>query len=149
MKKRRGVTKRGSAMVEFALAFTLLFPVLTGAFQFGYAFYVYNEMQTAVRAGARYGSWRTYNSATATPSSDYLAAVRNVVVYGNPAGGTQPVAPGLTVANVTVTMTFDSGVPSRVTVGVDNYSTNAVFRMLRFRAKPKVTVPYTGTFDPT
>ncbi len=140
---------RGSAMVEFALAFTLLFPVLTGAFQFGYAFYVYNEMQTAVRAGARYASWRTYDSDTATPSAGYLDAVRNVVVYGNPAGGTQPVTPGLTPANVTVTVTFELGVPRHVTVAVDSYTTNAVFRTFEFREKPKVTVPYSGRWDPT
>ena len=52
----------GNALIEFALAFGFLFPVLTGTFQFGYAFFVYNELQTAVREGARYAAFKTYDS---------------------------------------------------------------------------------------
>jgi len=147
-RQRRNSGRRGNAMVEFALSFALLFPVLAGAYQFGYAFFIYNEMQTAVRAGARYASLRTYNSATSTPAADYLAAVQNVVVYGSPAGGEQPVVPGLEPDNVTVTVAFESGVPRQVTVGIENYQVDAVFRLLDFDKKPHVTMPYVGRFDP-
>ncbi len=147
-RQRRNSGRRGNAMVEFALSFALLFPVLAGAYQFGYAFFIYNEMQTAVRAGARYASLRTYNSATSTPAADYLAAVQNVVVYGSPAGGEQPVVPGLEPDNVTVTVAFESGVPRQVTVGIENYQADAVFRLFDFDQKPHVTMPYVGRFDP-
>ena len=140
--------ERGNAMIEFAISFALLFPVFAGAYEFGYAFYLYNEMQTAVRAGARYASLRTYDSATETPSQAYLTGVRNMVVYGNPSGGAAPVVPGLAPGNVTVTVTFISGVPRAVTIGIANYSTSAVVKMLQFNTKPRVTVPYTGRFDP-
>lgn len=140
--------RRGNAMVEFALAFGLLFPLLSGAFQFGYAFHIYNEIQTAVRAGARYASMRTYNSPTSTPSEDYLAAVRNTVLYGNPDGGATTVVPGLMPEHVSVNVAFVDGVPRWVTVGVDNYQANAVFRLIDFSTKPHVQVRYVGRFDP-
>ena len=51
--RERRTRQRGNALVEFALAFGFLFPVITGTFQFGYAFFVYNELQNAVRAGGQ------------------------------------------------------------------------------------------------
>ena len=140
--------RRGNAVIEFALAFGLVFPVLSGTFQFGYAFYIYNEMQTAVRSGARYASRLSYDSPNSTPSSNYLTAVQNAVVYGDPAGGTEPIVPGLTTSNVTVDMAFDSGVPADVTIGIDNYRTDAVFNGVDFNTKPHLTYSYVGRFDP-
>lgn len=141
-------SRSGSAILEFALSFVLIFPLLAGSFQFGYSFYVYNRMQTAVEGGARYASLRTYDSETATPSPAYLNAVRNQVVYGNPNGGSSPVLPGLTPNQVAVTMTFVSDAPRSVTVSIVNYQLNAVFRTLIFNNKPRVTMPYVGRWDP-
>jgi Flp pilus assembly protein TadG len=140
--------ERGNAMVEFALSFGLLFAVFAGVFQFGYAFYVYNTLESAVRAGARYASLRTYDSATSTPSAAYLTAVRNMAVYGNPSGGTQPVAPGLTPEKVTLTVTMEKNVPVRVAVGITNYTIDAVVRSFTLTSKPRATFPYMGRFAP-
>jgi Flp pilus assembly protein TadG len=140
-------SRSGNAILEFALSFVLIFPLLAGSFQFGYSFYLYNRMQTAVEGGARYASLRTYDSLTATPSQAYLNAVRNQVVYGNPNGGASPVLPGLTPGRVAVTMTFVSGAPRSVTVSVVNYQLNAVFQTLTFNNKPQVTMPYVGRWD--
>ena len=65
--RSRRSNQRGNTLVEFALSFSLLVPVFLGVYEFGYAFYVYNEMQTAVRSGARYASRRVYDSATSYP----------------------------------------------------------------------------------
>ena len=140
--------RRGNAMIEFALSFALLFPVFIGCFEFGYAFYNYNELATAVRGGARYASLRSYDSASETPSANYLAAVRNTVLYGDPTGGSTPVIPGIVPENVTVEVTFEIGVPRTVTVGVDNYTLDAVVKMVNFTTKPRVSVPYVGRYDP-
>jgi Flp pilus assembly protein TadG len=140
--------ERGSVLIEFALSFGLLFSVFAGVFQFGFAFYVYNTLESAVRAGARYASLRTYDSATATPSSAYLTAVRNMVVYGNPAGGAQSVAPGLTPEKVTLTITMDHNVPALVTVGITNYTISAVVQSFTLTSKPRATFPYMGRFAP-
>ena len=140
--------KRGNVMIEFALSFAILVPVFLGTYQFGYAFYIYNEMQTAVRGGARYASLRSYDSATSTPSEAFMAAVQNVVTYGSPDGGEVPVVPGLAPENVTLTVTFISGVPKQVTVGITGFRADAVVQMLEFTTKPQATVPYVGRFDP-
>jgi Flp pilus assembly protein TadG len=141
-------TQRGNAIIEFAVSFAFLFSVFTGVFQFGYAFYQYNALENAVRGGARYASLRVYDSATSTPSAAYLSAVRNMVLYGNPTGGTVPITRGLTPDKVSVTMTFERNVPHRVAVAVVNYQIDAVFTRLSLNNKPKVSFPFLGRYAP-
>jgi len=140
--------RRGSAIIEFSLSFAFLFTVFTGVFQFGYAFYTYNALENAVRGGARYASRRVYDSSTATPSAAYLTAVRNMVLYGNPSGGATPVAPGLTVDKVSVSVTFERNVPRLVTVVISNYQIDAVVTSLSLTNKPKVSFPFLGRYAP-
>lgn len=147
-KPGRGRRQRGNAMIEFALSFTLLVPLFLGMVEFGHAFYVYNSLQNAVRAGARYASMRNYDSDSETPSQAFQTAVQNMVVYANPAGGQNPVAPQLTPEQVTVTMEFQSGVPNRVIVGVGEYKANSVVRLVEFNQKPHVIMPYSGRYAP-
>ena len=84
----RGRGRRGSAFVEFAVGSGVLMAVFSGTFEMGYSFIQYNRLETAVEEGARYGSLVPYDSATQTPSASYLSAVRNMVLYGSPTGGT-------------------------------------------------------------
>lgn len=135
-------------MIEFALSFGLLFTVFGGVFQFGYAFYVYNTLESAVRSGARYASLRTYDSVTEIPSAAYLTAVQNMVVYGNPAGGGQSVARDLTPANVLVTVPMPHNVPALVVVEITDYKINGVLRSFKLTSKPKATFPYMGRWAP-
>ena len=143
--RRRG--QRGNALIEFALAFGFLFPVLTGTFQFGYAFFVYNELQNAVRQGARYAAYKTYDSASTTPSTAFANSVKNAVVYGNPAGGTVPIVPTLTTANVNLTVTFTNGVPEMMTVSIQNYTLDAFLRTFSI-SKPAASFSYVGVYAP-
>jgi len=143
---RRG--KRGNALVEFALSFGLLFSIFAGVFQFGYAYYVYNTLESAARGGARYASVRVYDSATSTPSSSYLTAVKNMVVYGNPAGTGQPVAAGLTPEKVNLTVAMDRNVPARISVAITDYTIDGVVRTFTLTNKPRVTFPFVGRFAP-
>ena len=77
--------RRGSALIELTLSLSFLTALFLGTWQYGYGFYVYAQLEQAVRDGARYAAARTYDSATTTPTDTYLAAVQNVVVYGDPA----------------------------------------------------------------
>ena len=147
-RNRRGPAERGNGLVEFALSFALLFSVFAGVFQFGYVYYLYNKLESAVRAGARYASLRVYDSATSTPSAAFQTAVRNMVVYGNPAGAGQPVAPGLTPEKVAVTAAMDRNVPVRVTVAIATLRVDAVVRTINLNGKPRATFPYMGRFAP-
>lgn len=130
-----------------ALLMPILVSLFLGGWQFGYSYFIYNELEQAVRAGARYASTRTYDSATPTPSAAFQTAVANVVVYGDPAGGTTPVAPGLTPANVGVTGEFVNGAPRSVTVRISNYPLPGIFSAITLN-KPVTQFPFLGIFGP-
>src|SRR5689334_21757092 len=91
---------RGSAVIELSLCLPVLVGLTLATLQLGYSLYVYGKLEQAVRDAGRYASLRSYGSAYTTPDSAYLTAVQNTALYANPAGGTQPVAPGLTPQNV-------------------------------------------------
>jgi Flp pilus assembly protein TadG len=144
----------GHAMLEFALGSSVLLTAFGATFQFGYTFYRYNALATAVSDGARYASLRPYNSTTTTPKDDFKLAVRNMVVYGNPAGGTTPIAPGLLITHVNLDPSFTNsagvvlGVPTFMTVSISGYAIDAIFATTTLTAKPKVTYPYLGIYSP-
>src|SRR5438128_6332088 len=114
--------RRGNAMIEFALATGVLVPAFMGTFQFGYTFHVYNNLNSAVRGGARYASMQSYDSGTSTPSTAFSTAVKNMVVYGNSAGTGDPVAPGLTTGNVQVLAVMKGAIPTSITVQITNHT---------------------------
>ena len=145
--KGRGTTS-GNAMLEFAVGAGVLVSAFAGAFQYGYLFYRYNTIENAVNAGARYASLRPYDSTTTTPTTGFSNAVKNIVVYGKPDGGTSPVAPGLTTSNVQLTVTFTNGLPSAMSVAITGYTLDLVFASQNLSGKPKVTYPYLGIYSP-
>lgn len=143
----RRKSQGGNALIEFAIAFGFLFPLLTGTFQFGYAFFLYNELQNAVRQGARYAAFKTYDSASSTPSTAFSNSVKNVVVYGDPTGGSVPIVPSLTTDNVNLTVTYVSGVPGMMTVSIQNYTLDAFLRTFSIN-KPSASFSYVGVYAP-
>lgn len=146
--RERRKRQRGNALVEFALAFSFLFPAITGTFQFGYAFFVYNELQNAVRAGARHAAFKGYDSGTTTPSEAFSTAVKNTVVYGNPGGGATPIVPNLSTDNVSLTVTFVGTAPARMTVAIRNYTISAFLTSFTIN-KPSATFNYIGVYAPS
>ena len=148
MNRHRTQRRRGNALIEFALAFSLAFLLMAGTFQFGYAFFVYNQLQNAVRSGARYAALRSYDSSTATPSAAFLTAVQNMTVYGAPEGGSKPVVSGLSPDAVGVQVTFSDGVPSVMRVAVNSFETSVVVATMRWTGKPASSFRYQGRFAP-
>ncbi len=139
------IRKRGNAMLEFALGMPLLLLVFTGVYRFGYTFYVYNLLQSAVREGARYGSLADYDGATS--GGNFRTRVQNMVVYANsaPSGNPPAVVPGLTTSNVTVNPQLDAkGVPTKISVQIDNFSSKLFVATLN--GKPKSTFDYVGRY---
>src|SRR2546425_3835741 len=128
--------RRGNAILDFAVATGILLPALVGTFQFGYTFFIYNNLDTAVRGGARYASMQSYDSGTSTPSTAFATAVKNMVVYGNSAGTGDPVAPGLAVSNVQVSAIMKGAIPTSITVQITGYKVDAVFTSFSFNGKP-------------
>src|SRR5437773_11919193 len=105
-------SERGSTLLEFAIGATVFLSVMFAILEFGRALWVHNALTDAARRGARY--------AVIHRSSD-IDSVKNVVVYGDPAGGTQPLVENLTTGNVTVSYSNFSLNTGTVTVGITSY----------------------------
>lgn len=148
----RGKNRRGNAVVEFAIASAILIPTLAGTFQFGFSFYRYNLLQTAVANGGMYGAYRTYRAENgATDIAKVKAAIQNMAVYGTPApsGTPVPVVPGLKPSDIDVTYTLTAlQIPTAVTVKVKSYKVNALFHEYAIAGKPKFTAPFLGRYAP-
>lgn len=104
--------QRGSTLVEFAIGSLVFMMAVFTVIEFGRALWVHNALADAARRGARYAVTNKVTDVT---------AVKNVVVYGDAAGGTKPLVDNLTTANVNVAYS-DFGLNSgAATVTVNNY----------------------------
>lgn len=155
MKRRQKVAAAGTALVEFSLAVPLLTLLFLGTFQYGYAFFLYSELEKSVRAGARYASVRTYSPPTVTAGADpstgdpaYVDAIRDTVMYGDILTRDITVVPNLQPGNVVVTMPEYNAQPIRVRVCINGYSVG-FFWPAQMNNKPCVEFPYVGNFAPT
>jgi Flp pilus assembly protein TadG len=104
--------ERGTTLVEFAIALMVFMTAMFAVIEFGRALWVHNALTDAARRGARY--------AVLNPASD-VAGVKNVVVYGDPAGGTQTTVPNLTPDQVTVTYSNFALNHGTATVSIEGY----------------------------
>jgi Flp pilus assembly protein TadG len=104
--------ERGATLLEFAMALTVFLSSMFAVIEFGRALWVHNALTDAARRGARYAVLNSLGSED---------AVKNVVVYGDPAGGTQPVVPNLTPDNVTVTYSEFALNKGTATVSITGY----------------------------
>ena len=147
-KARLAGNRDGNAMLEFAMGSSLLVMAFVGTFQFGYTFLQYNSLQNAVTRGARYASLLPYDSTTTSPSTGFQTAVKNMVLYGSKTAGATPALPGLTTANVNLTVTFANGVPSAMKVSVSGYVINSIFTTSTLTNKPQITYAYQGLWQP-
>jgi Flp pilus assembly protein TadG len=149
LRRRR---QSGNAMIEFALSCAVLIPVMAGSFQFGYTFYTYNLLQSAVSNGGRYAAFRTYRSMSgATDITKVKTAIKNMTVYGSPAisEDSVPVVKGLTPAAIDVAFTLNAQqIPTTVIVSVNRFTVNSVFQNYTFVGKPKYTAPFIGRYAP-
>ena len=115
MRKRN--QQRGSAFVEFALLAVLLSAGVTGAMSIGWNAYIYDALVT--RVTTRYASRLDCAGTSGVPG--YESAVRNFIVYGNPAGGTSSTVPRLATSNVIVNLDRTAS-PGLVTVSISGVS---------------------------
>lgn len=134
--------ERGNAILEFALGWSVLWFIFAGVWQFGYSFYIYNTLMTAVSGAAELGSKMDYD--TANPGN-FTTALQNMVLYGDETAGTNPIVPGLTASNVNVAVTLDAqSMPRDITITIQNYTINAIFQSFTPTNKPRATTKYFG-----
>lgn len=119
--------QRGATLVEFSIGASVFLLVMFGVIEFGRALWVHNALADAARRAARYAINQPANTPPGTPTSGTnvgpsIAAIRNVGVYGNPAGSGAPMVNNLTTANFNVQYS-DFGVGrGSVSVTITNYT---------------------------
>ena len=99
--------ERGSTLVEFAIGASVFLLVMFAIIEFGRALWVHNALADAARRAARYAvnqpaSTPAGNPTTGTNVGPSIAAIRNVGVYGNPAGTGAVMVNNLTTTNLDV-----------------------------------------------
>jgi len=118
--------QRGATLVEFSIGASVFLLVMFAVIEFGRALWVHNALADAARRAARYAVSQPTTSPAGTPTSGTnvgisVAAIRNVGVYGNPAGTGSPMVTNLTPANLNVHYS-DFGVgQGSVAVSLTNY----------------------------
>lgn len=128
--------ERGAALVEFAIGATVFLTVMFAVIEFGRALWTHNALADAARRGARY--------AINQPASN-ISAVKNVVVYGNPAGGTQPVVNDLKVTNINVQYANYGLGQGTVSVSITNYEFQFVVPIIGVKiSMPNYNTTLTG-----
>jgi Flp pilus assembly protein TadG len=134
MKKRIG--ERGSTLLEFAIGATVFFTVTFAVIEFGRALWTHNALSDAARRAARYAvsqpaSNPAGTSVTGQNVGPSLTAIRNVAIYGDPAGGTQPLIPNLGPANVNVNYSNFSLGDGTVSVTITGYQFQFVLPLVK------------------
>lgn len=115
--------EKGSTLVEYAIGATVFIMAVFAVLEFGRAVWAHNALTDAARRGARY--------AVLHQSSGEDSNIRNLVVYGNTGGGTQPLLPGLSTTHVQISRTSDFSVNSgTATVSITGYEFQFVLPML-------------------
>jgi hypothetical protein len=135
-------------MIELAISAAVMVSCLGGTVQFGYTFYIYNELVSAVGNGGRYAAMRTYRGASPADIEKGKTAIRNMVVYGDarPTPGTPPQVANLRPEQVRVEWIKDESgdKPGFVDVSIADYTVDAAFGMFRFTGRPAVEYPFVG-----
>jgi Flp pilus assembly protein TadG len=116
--------EKGSTLVEYAIGATVFIMAVFAVLEFGRAIWAHNALTDAARRGARYAALHQSGGAEDTN-------IKNLVVYGDTAGGTQPLLPGLSTSNVQISRSGDFSVNSgTVTVQITGYQFQFVLPLL-------------------
>lgn len=128
--------ERGATLVEFSIAVTVFLVCMFAVIEFGRVIWTHNALSDAARRGARYAVLHSSGSAD---------QVKNVVVYGDPAGGAQPLINNLAVSNVSVNYSQFSLGKGTVSVSITSYQFQFVLPLLGTSIQmPTYTTTLTG-----
>ncbi len=128
--------QRGATLVEFSIAATVFLLAMFAVLEFGRALWTHNALADAARRGARYA---------AVNKASQIDEVKNVVVYGDPAGGTKPVVENLSTTNVQVSYPGFTLGGGTVQVTITDYEFQFVIPIIGTRIPmPNYTTTLTG-----
>lgn len=128
--------QRGATLLEFAIGATVFLTSMFAVLEFGRALWVHNALADAARRGARYA---------VIHSAADAAKVKNVVVYGDPDGGSTPVVNNLSTSNVQVNYSSFGLNGGTVSVTITNYQFQFVVPLIGTTIQmPGYTTTLTG-----
>jgi TadE-like protein len=128
--------ERGSTLVEFAIGVTVFVTAMFAVLEFGRALWVHNALSDAARRGARYAVLH---------SAGDVSQVKNVVVFGDEAGGGKPMLNDLSTTNVIVTYNNFGLNDGTVSVSIENYQFKFVIPIVgKTITMPKYTTTLTA-----
>lgn len=118
--------QRGATLVEFAIGATVFITAMFAVIEFGRALWTHNALADAARRAARYAVNQPASNPPGVKTTGLnvgpsVTAIRNVAVYGDPAGGSQPMVNDLTPANLSVRYTGFGVGEGTVAVTITNY----------------------------
>jgi len=127
--------QRGSTLVEFAIGATVFLMVMFAVLEFGRALWIHNALSDAARRAARYAVNQPASNPAGVNTSGTnvgpsVTAIRNVAVYGKPAGTGQPMVNDLTPANINVDYNQFRVGDGTVSVTITNYQFQFVIPIL-------------------
>lgn len=136
-RRTKRFNERGATLLEFAIAASVFFMAMFAVLEFGRVLWVHNALTDAARRGARYAVLHSNTSGD---------DVKNVVVYGDPGGGTNPVVENLSTTNVNVTYSANYSISQgTVSVTITNYEFNLNLPLLGTTIQmPGYTTTLTG-----
>jgi Flp pilus assembly protein TadG len=138
----RNPKERGNAVLEFALGWSVLWMIFAGVYQFGYSFYIYNQLMTSVSNAAELGSRMNYDTGD---TAAFTTALQNMVLYGDTTAGTSTMVPKLTSSNVNIAVATDAnGIPHDITITITNFKIDGFFQSFTINGKPRATTQYFG-----
>ena len=77
----------GQSAVEFALSLPVFFVLICGVMDFGRMFFIQENVQQAIEAGARYGSTGAHQSGTNPATGKSYTRVQSITAYINQQAG--------------------------------------------------------------
>ncbi len=128
--------RRGSALIEFAVAMAIVTPVFVGAVQFFGAYSVVGNVQQATIEGAQAAASLPYDSASEATPPAFRRAVEDAVL--------RSAIPGLRREHIRVAMRFDRGRPSEVEVSISGFGIAAPGGPISLNGRPRAVFPYRG-----
>jgi Flp pilus assembly protein TadG len=121
--------ERGGTLAELAILIPFLIIMLAAVTELGRLFQTYTTLSKSTRAAARYLSNQAYDTT-------HINQAKNIAVCGKTnCTGTDPVAKGLTDANVVVAPDAafaaggGGGNPTSVTISITNYNFQPLFNL--------------------
>jgi Flp pilus assembly protein TadG len=119
LKQTKKNSESGIATIEFAVTAGFFLLMIVAVVAGGHFFWTHNAIVESTRRGARYAANQCNPSDTNCPDRDTaLARIQNMVIYGTPTAGTEPLVGNLQASQIVVTYSPRTGMGDSETFGV-------------------------------